>query len=48
VLFIRTQSAIRADGSPSAQVRRQKIEVSTDGRRTTIARSARQPCFWRG
>jgi hypothetical protein len=42
VLFIRTQSVIRADGPPSAQARAPQIEVSSDVRqcrRATIARS---------
>jgi len=48
VLFIRAQSAIRADGAPSAQVRSPPFDVSPCARRcrhTVIARCARQPCF---
>jgi len=51
VLFIRAQSAIRADGPPSAQARTLQFELSTyirRGWRPGIARSARQPCFLHG
>jgi hypothetical protein len=51
MLFIRAQSAIRADGAPSAQVRPPQLEVSfyvDQCRRAVIARCARQPCFWYG
>jgi len=46
VLFIRAQSAIRADGPPSAQARSAQLEISPyfdRWRRATIARCARQP-----
>jgi hypothetical protein len=51
VLFIRAQSAIRADGAPSAQVLALQIDVSCyvrHCRRATIARYARQPRFLYG
>ncbi len=58
--FIRAQSAIRADGTPSAQARSPQSEVSacvSQGRGSAIARcaakqvlpgDARQPCFLDG
>jgi hypothetical protein len=51
MLFIRAQSTIRADGSPSAQALALQVDVSRDVRhyrRATIARSARQPRFLDG
>jgi hypothetical protein len=51
VLFIREQSAIRADGPPAVQARYVQFDPGAgigEAQRSVIARSARQPCFLYG
>jgi hypothetical protein len=44
-LFIRARSVIRADGPPSAQVRREKIEVFTEVAERPLRAPRANPVF---